>query len=368
MKLPNLLGLVYGILVLLIVSLGVWWVIFLTAEGKNYERYHLQRLEAERIRALGLAGSIDPDEADRFGRLEKDFPDLTFRAEGAEIDVRVDRAARERIVREARRRSRMFISEGVFFLALLAAGTTVIVLAYRREREYKSARELFLAGATHEFRTPLASLKLFAETLNRPELEKSDREEITGAMIKDIHRLDLLVERVLAMSREEGLQQRGTETFDLASETEKVLADMEGFFQAGRARIETELAPGCLVRGVRSAFRVSLSNLVQNAVLYSPPPGRVTVTLARHGAHFRLSVRDRGPGIARRFHRKIFRSFFRLGTDRVKLPGVAAGSGLGLYLVRRNMEILGGKVELDCPEGGGSVFTLVVPALEGEES
>jgi signal transduction histidine kinase len=368
MWLPKRLGLIYGILVILIVAMGTWWVVFLNIEGRNYERYHLQRLATEQIHAVLLIQTVPEISEDPENMLSSYFPELIFQETPEGTEVLVDPEAEARVKREARRRQRMFISEGIFFLCLLAAGTTVIILAYRREREFKSARELFLAGATHEFRTPLASLQLYTETLTRPELKAEDRKEITRSMLEDLSRLESLVEQVLALRREEYLRLGEAEVLDLAGETRKVMENMEGFLKQKGARLETSLVEDCRFLGIRSVFALALGNLVQNAVLYSPPPARIQVTMEQGTSWHILNVRDWGPGIPRRYRKKIFQSFYRIIEQGGSLARKTPGSGLGLFLVKRNIEMLGGKIEVSSEEGQGTAFIIRLPASREEPS
>jgi signal transduction histidine kinase len=254
----------------------------------------------------------------------------------------------------------MFLWEGLFFLLLLLAAATILVVALRREREFKRARELFLAGATHEFKTPLASLRLYAETLNRAELPAAERGRIRGLMVEDIKRLEGLVNQVLAMSGEELFREEPRQRLDLAAECHAVLQDLAGYLAGRGARVTTDLPPHHEVLGQRLPLALALRNLIQNAVKFSPPPAAVDVRLRRRGRWHELAVRDRGPGIPRRLHAKVFECFYS-GDE--KRPG----AGLGLYLVRRNAERLGGRVELRSAEGQGATFTLRLPAYEGEE-
>jgi len=149
MKWHHRLGLLYGVLVTLIVAMGVWWVYYINREGLNFERYQLQRYANDRL-LVEFMLRLDPEAArDPAAVLDADYPHLRCRRDGEAWQVSIDPTARAAVREEARRRKRMFLAEGVFFLALLIAGTTILSLAFRREREFKRARELFLAGATH---------------------------------------------------------------------------------------------------------------------------------------------------------------------------------------------------------------------------
>ncbi len=137
---------------------------------------------------------------------------------------------------------------------------------------------------------------------------------------------------------------------------------METFLAGKGAQVETSLVPGLTIRGDRGVLAIALSNLIQNAALYSPPPARIRISLLHERGDHRLTVADEGPGIPRRDRKRIFDSFVRGEAQPGSLSQRPGGSGLGLYLVERNVGILGGRVELASEEGRGSAFTLVLPA------
>ncbi len=364
MKWHHRLGLLYGVLVTLIVAMGAWWMYYINREGGNYERYQLQRFANDRLHAVYLL-RFDPDTArDPEAVLGPEYPHLHFQRVGDGWDVHVDAAALDAVRDEARRRELMFLSEGLFFLALLIAGTTILTLAFRREREFKRARELFLAGATHELKTPLSCIRLYAETLERPDLDEAERRRIHASLLQDIERLEEMMEQTLSVSRDELGPGRRRESLDLAGETGSLLADMAVFLESEDARVASDLPPGHRILGDRQSLRVILRNLLQNAVLHGAAPAEIEVRLGRERDRHVLRVLDRGPGIPKRDRKRIFDSFYRSRAGGDEEP--ARGSGLGLYLARRNTEALGGVLDLETVEGYGAVFAVTLPAHEEE--
>lgn len=361
MKWHRRLGLLYAILVILMLSMGAWWMYYIDRESKNYERYELQRLATDRMHAVFLL-ELDPRVArDPEAALAETYPHLRFtRTDQGGWTVSEDPAVHQAVHDEANRRHRMFFTEGLFFLALLIAGTTILSLAFRREREFKRARELFLAGATHELKTPLACIRLYTETLERTDLDEADRRRIHGALTTDIDRLEAMMEQILSLSRDEDGLRRRPETLDLAEETEDLLDAMGPFLKERDADVVCDLPAGRLIRGDRQALRVALRNLIHNAVLHGGGP--VRIDLDTRDGHHRLGVSDDGPGVPRRERGRIFDSFYR-GDD-----NKAPGSGLGLYLVKRNAEVLGGEVVLQSEEGRGATFTLSLPVHDEERT
>jgi two-component system sensor histidine kinase SenX3 len=322
----------------------------------------LQRLATDRFHAAYLIQTVPEIAADPEGHLRKTYPHLHFQPTSTGYEVTIDPNAQAAVRAEARRRQRMFLSEGIFFLALLGGGATILIMATRRERDFKRSRELFLAGATHELKTPLASVRLYTETLDRPEIGAAEAARIRARMLEDILRLETLINQVLAISHEEHGQPGPSQVLDLARETEEVLQEMDGFLQSNQAEIDAILPTGHLVRGEKLTFSLALHNLVHNAVRYSQRPARVALKLAQQGDWHRLQVQDWGCGIPRKLQEKVFACFFSrdLGD-----PNFSPGAGLGLYLVQRNAQNLGGRVELKSEEGKGSTFTLVLPVHSG---
>ena len=353
------LGLLYGILVTLLLTIGVWWVYFLTDQGRVNTEYRLQKLDTDLLHASFLMQADRRIAADPAHWLGQAFPNLVFRRVPTGWDVDVDPEAVAAIRAEARRTSNMFLYEGLVFLALLAAGSTILVLSVRSEQRFKQARELFLAGATHELKTPLASLRLYAETLGREGLRDDDRTRIQGRMVDDVLRLETLVDEVLAMSGDDDYDLGPAIELDLLDEARKVVKDLRRYTAEREVTIDLEGPPQAVVHGHSSTFGLALRNLMVNAVRHCPPPVNIEVTVTADRKWHRVSVRDDGPGIPRRLHEKVFDCFFSDCRDRRNAPG----AGLGLYLVQRNVAGLGGRVELKSEEGVGSTFTMVLPAV-----
>ncbi len=362
MKFRDPLRVLYVLLVVLIIAQGAWWVIYLTREGERHERLELLRLEAER-RQAELALRVLPEARDDPSRIvPSEFPELVLEPRGDSLAVEIDPRALESIRHDANRRKRMFQFEGTFFLGLLAAGMIVLGVAHRAEARFRRSREMFLAGVTHEFRTPLAALRLHAETLARPELPEEARRLLYPKLEVEVDRMESLVDQVLEAGRESALDARTFETLDAAREAEHVVEEMDGYLRREGAKVESRLPQGNAFRGRSDAFATALRNLVQNAAKHSPKPAEIALDVGGDDSWVRVAVRDQGPGIAKEHHARIFESFSRLEPgDRAR----TRGAGLGLYLAKRNVEGMGGRIELVSEPGRGSTFTIVLPRAEG---
>lgn len=359
----NRLGLLYGILVALLLTIGVWWVYFLTHEGQVYTEYRLQKLANDRLHASFLIQADQQIAADPRRYLGAAFPNLVYRRGPAGWNVEIEPSAVAKIRAESATTRNMFLYEGLVFLLLLAAGSTILMLSVRSEMRFKQARELFLAGATHELKTPLASLRLYAETLGREGLRAEDRARIHDSMVEDVGRLETLVDEVLSTSADDTFDQGPRQRLDLHDECADVLEDLRRFAADREVTLTLAGARGAAVFGNRTTFALALRNLVINAMRHCPAPVSITVSVEAGPRWHRVVVADDGPGIPRRLHDKIFECFFSDSRG----GGASRGAGLGLYLVKRNVEILGGSVELESEEGQGSAFTMVLPAMTAAE-
>jgi signal transduction histidine kinase len=351
------LGVFYIVLVLLLLVMGAWWLFFLTNVGNDRAEYQLQKLATDKLHATFLIQSDPQVREDPRGWLGPSFPHLVFFKTDIGVEVMIDPAVTRKIHEDARATRNMFLYEGFFFILLLVAGSTILFLSWRSEVKFKETRELFLSGATHEFKTPLASLKLYTETLGREELGSDDRTHIRGRMIEDITRLETLVDEVLAMSADDTFAQGPQVRLNLAEESRVVMKELQGFAEDHQAEFMLQASAQAFILGRRLTLHLSLRNLLVNAVRHSPPGVRVQVEVRPGRKWHRVLVTDNGPGIPRRLHEKVFECFYSGSKDRSH-----PGTGVGLHLVRRNIETMGGRVELESEEGAGSTFSLVLPA------
>ncbi len=187
------MGWLYGTLVALLITMGAWWTYFLTGEAGVQAELQVQKMTTDRLHATFLL-QADPHAAIVHNEfLKTSFPHLIFTRTAQGVDVQIDPAILATIAEGARAKRRMFLFEGLFFLLLLVSGSGILIYSWRSEVKYKQTRELFLSGATHEFKTPLASLRLYTETMCREGLSDADRDRIRSNMIEDMGRLENLV-------------------------------------------------------------------------------------------------------------------------------------------------------------------------------
>jgi two-component system sensor histidine kinase QseC len=204
----------------------------------------------------------------------------------------------------------------------------------------------FTADAAHELRTPLAALQAQLQVALRAR-DDAERNRSLAQLQSGLARASHLVEQMLQLARldpESGLP--NPEAVDLGELAESVCADLGGLILDKNLDFDLDAAPGAVVTGQREWLRVLVRNLVDNAIRYTPPDGRVHVQVQRDGGACRLSVCDSGPGIPEDERERVLRRFHRLN------PGEQPGSGLGLAIVARIAELHGARLELGTPPDG----------------
>lgn len=231
----------------------------------------------------------------------------------------------------------------ISFVAIISVLVLFTVFLVREITEVRRQTS-FIDSVTHELKTPLALLKLAADTLARPELAPDRREQLRVMMLQDVSRLVSLVDGILDANRLIG----GREIGDfgevvLADLIEQVAEDVIRRHHLDLGIFELELDPDLVLLVDPTSLRTIVSNLMDNAVKYSDGRPQITVTTQRVGmGTVRLSVRDRGIGIGKGDLKRIFQRFYRVPEEAVR---ARHGTGLGLFVVAGLVKVLGGKIE-----------------------
>jgi signal transduction histidine kinase len=251
-------------------------------------------------------------------------------------------------------RERLLVARGVLWLGV-AAGLGALVLVQRalaRESRAVAREKGFVANVTHELRTPVAAIRVLGEALADG---TGDPREYGALLAEESERLEGLVERVLAATRMDEAPRfaavRPAELLESAARLMRPRAERRGVTLSVRSVEDMGDA-----RWDADAVRRALLNLIDNAIKHGRPGGEVQGFAEGEREFVRLSVRDDGPGIARRDHRRIFGRFERGMTE-------GPGTGLGLYLVDQVARTHGGRVDLQSGDSEGCTFTLVLPRL-----
>jgi signal transduction histidine kinase len=240
---------------------------------------------------------------------------------------------------------------GVFFVARAAA----------REVRLAELKSNFVSSVSHDLKTPLALIQLFAETLELGRLKSTERaQEYYRIINSEARKLTRLINNILDFSRiEAGLRRYKSESADLPALTQRVLDSLESQFRQNQFTVVTKVAPNVppVLVDPESAEQ-AIENLLSNAMKYSPDNRSIIVEVGSVDGFGSVRVIDRGIGIPPRLQRKIFRKFYRVESDAGSGP---QGCGLGLAIVDHIMRAQGGFVRVDSEPGQGSAFTLHFP-------
>jgi two-component system, OmpR family, sensor histidine kinase SenX3 len=258
------------------------------------------------------------------------------------------------------------VAIGIVLFALIIAGLIVNTIFVVREIRRNEQHDSFLSAVTHELRTPVASIRLYLETLQSRDVSEAQRREFYQLMLSDTDRLMGTVDQVL----------RAAETTQKRRERNWTPVDMPALLRecSELARTRHQLSAEALteeyhgsmktpitVLGDPSELRIAVGNVLDNAVKYSRGPVRIHVELKTRGQDVLMRISDEGVGIPPRDLKRIFKRFFRSGWARTK----AKGTGLGLFIVRDILRKHGGGVVAESEgEGKGATFTLRLPEFK----
>ena len=233
--------------------------------------------------------------------------------------------------------------------------------AIRREAEVARLQSDFVAAVSHEFRSPLTTVRQLAELLDTGRLPTEDRRHTYYRLISsEAARLQRLVETLLNFGRiEAGAARYNFADVETAALVRDVVHDVESDAPEATARLELAgPEEGALLQADAAALGVALRNLIDNAIKYSPGEPVVRVEWAAEAGRVTIRVIDRGLGIPENEQAAIFRKFVR-GQSSVRAN--VKGTGVGLAMVRRIVLAHGGQVRLESEVGRGSTFTILLP-------
>jgi signal transduction histidine kinase len=248
---------------------------------------------------------------------------------------------------------------------VLGLGVFFVVRAAAREVKLAELRSNFVSSVSHDLKTPLALIQLFAETLELGRLKSTDRaQEYYRIINSEARKLTRLINNLLDFSKiEAGLRSYKREPVNLTELTRGVLESLDSQFRHHEFAVTSRLDGDVPVLIDAEAAVQALENLISNAMKYSPEHREIAIEVGRVDGFGVVRVRDQGIGIPPRLQHKIFRKFFRIQTDAGSGP---QGTGLGLAIVDHVMRGHGGFVRVDSEPGRGSTFTLHFPLYGGE--
>ncbi len=251
-------------------------------------------------------------------------------------------------------RKGMIIGEGIFFLLIFIWGAMRLKKLFSREHKLQQQQQNFLLSVTHELKSPLASVKLYIQTILKRDLDREQQKMFLSNSLKDIERLDDLVENVLLTTK---LENRSfhlpKEQFDFT----EVVSDVVDRLQKNACStqvIKSNLEENVTLYADKFAITNVVNNLIENAIKYSPPCANVMVQLKKQeGEKLLFSVADHGQGIPEEEKKFIFNKFYRVGNESTRKT---KGTGLGLYIVKTVLQKHNAHIKVKDNTPSGSIF------------
>ena len=261
-------------------------------------------------------------------------------------------------------RTGLLLLVGVASFAILIGGLAINTTFLIREIRKSEQHDAFIHAVTHELKTPLASIKLYLQTLQQRDLTADKQHELIDTMLDDSERLQLTIDQILLAGKTGDARRVDNPTdVDVSDIVDEcvTLAGKRHHLVNGEVRLVGRAPHGAfVVKGDRDELVAAVTNLVDNAIKYSGERVKVGVEVVRTGARrVAISVRDQGIGITSQELKRVFRRFYRLPAA---LQSRVRGTGLGLSIVLAVARRHGGRAYAESRGSGqGSTFTLELP-------
>jgi two-component system sensor histidine kinase CiaH len=288
---------VYWLLLLYIVAALVWWFVSLERQNQNLTDLRLSELNSQKA-------TLDP----------KKFAEGNFKIE-----------------KDSKRNTEKYIAEGVTFLILIFVGAFFVYRSTSKQFRVQLQQQNFMMAITHELKTPISVAMLNLETLQKYQLDAEKQKKLIRMTLQETSRLDTLINNILVSSQLEG----GGYTFskeelDFSSLFKDCIREAKTRYPE-RNFIEN-IEPEIEIAGDPLLLQLLISNLIENAVKYSPKEKPIICKLNRSGTDVLMNIIDEGIGIADTEKSKIFEKFYRTGNESTRKT---KGTGLGLYLCNK---------------------------------
>jgi signal transduction histidine kinase len=251
---------------------------------------------------------------------------------------------------------------GLFFLVIVAL--TYLLAITLGERRYRIKQEFFLAGLTHELKSPIAAIKLHAQTLQQGGLEDGEVRQFSTFIVKEAERVVTLVDHLLESGRLATGRSGRLRPVDLREFFRAYQDNVRSRFDLKDIELGFEIQTKSLVMATRESLQRIMDNLIDNAIRFTNPGGKIVCTVRDHLGDTEIVVADNGVGIPKTELTKIFESFYRLQRE---VEGRRKGTGLGLAIVRGLVEEMRGRVRaISGDEQPGTRIEISLPQAAAE--
>jgi signal transduction histidine kinase len=252
----------------------------------------------------------------------------------------------------------MIMGEGSIFIFVFLAGAYWLHRSIIKERKLQEQKRNFLLSVTHELKSPLASIKILLQTIQKRDLTKQQVLSFIGKSLMDIDRLDDMVENMLLASKIDNSSYTfPKDKFNLSVLVDSIVNRLQITRCEGTQQIiDAEIEPKIEITGDKFALTSVVTNLIENAIKYSGPCETVGVKLFLKDDKVFLEVADHGIGIADHEKNRIFDKFYRVGSEDTRNT---KGTGLGLYIVKEVLDKHQASIKVKDNRPVGSIFEVV---------
>jgi len=225
-------------------------------------------------------------------------------------------------------------------------------------------RHQFVGDASHELKTPLASIKLLTDSILQNDMDAETIREFVGDIGNEADRLNRMSQKLLSLSKIESQQDGDCEIVPMGPTIRRAARMLKGTAENSNITIDLQLEDDCPILVLEDDLYQIVFNLMENGIKYNIPSGKLTVKLLRHDDNAILQVTDTGVGIPEDAVSHVFERFYRVDKARSRKSG---GSGLGLSIVRNLVERNEGHIAIESTVGVGTTFTVTFPAFDTDE-
>lgn len=252
----------------------------------------------------------------------------------------------------------MIAGEGLVFFSLLIYGIVQTYRAFKKEFTLAKQQKNFLLSITHEFKSPLAAVKLNLQTIKKHALSNEQKAEMLESTLSETDRLNELVENALTAAKID------THSFSIVSDRINLsqlvhqVIDSKKISNKQFDAIEVKVQPDIYIDGDEFALTSVILNLIENAIKYSFGAKGIRVLLTQQAHLAVMQVSDQGIGIKENMKQKVFEKFFRIGNEDTRRT---KGTGLGLFIVKKIIQFHQGHIRIEDNKPSGTVFVVELP-------
>lgn len=269
------------------------------------------------------------------------------------IELAINPLRLEALDQERYQQRNIWMYQSILLLILVAAGIYGVYYSIDSIYKLNKRQNNFLLSVTHEFKTPIAAIRLMLQTSKHPKVKDEKRTELVDNSIQNTYRLEELAENMLiSMQIENNKYEYSLSDVNLSEMVSQVVSN-----QGIKGEITASIKEGLVVNGDSFILRMVVNNLIENAFKYSDNKP-IEVSLEEHQSIKILKVKDLGVGINKKDYKNIFKKFYRVQDEETR---TTKGTGLGLFIVKQATERHNGKVSVSANKPNGSVFTVELP-------